>query len=84
MQNTASLKLPPLSIEADQSLLGGLLVDNNAWDGVAPEQWGHLARQYSGQLLAYAHAVSSATRIPVIETWLFLPVAAGAARIVPG
>lgn len=35
MPNTASLKLPPHSIEAEQSLLGGRLLDNNAWDGVA-------------------------------------------------
>jgi len=31
----ASLKLPPHSIEAEQSLLGGLLLDNSAWDRIA-------------------------------------------------
>jgi len=30
----AALKLPPHSIEAEQSLLGGLLLDNNA--GISP------------------------------------------------
>lgn len=30
----ASLKLPPHSIEAEQSLLGGLLLDNAAWDRI--------------------------------------------------
>ncbi len=30
----ASIKLPPHSIEAEQSLLGGLLLDNAAWDRV--------------------------------------------------
>jgi replicative DNA helicase len=29
------LKLPPHSVEAEQSVLGGLLLDNNAWDKVA-------------------------------------------------
>lgn len=29
------LKLPPHSIEAEQSLLGGLLLDNSAWDRIA-------------------------------------------------
>jgi replicative DNA helicase len=29
------LKVPPNSIEAEQSLLGGLMLDNNAWDKVA-------------------------------------------------
>jgi replicative DNA helicase len=31
----AALKLPPHSIEAEQSLLGGLLLDNMAWDRIA-------------------------------------------------
>ena len=31
----ASLKLPPHSIEAEQSLLGGLLLDNSAWDRIS-------------------------------------------------
>ncbi len=31
----AALKLPPHSIEAEQSLLGGLLLDNSAWDRIA-------------------------------------------------
>ncbi len=30
----ASLKLPPHSIEAEQSLIGGLLLDNTAWDRI--------------------------------------------------
>lgn len=32
---TESLKLPPHSIEAEQSVLGGLMIDNSAWDSVA-------------------------------------------------
>ncbi len=30
-----SLKIPPHSIEAEQSVLGGLLLDNGAWDRIA-------------------------------------------------
>ena len=30
-----SLRLPPHSIEAEQSVLGGLLLDNSAWDRIA-------------------------------------------------
>lgn len=30
-----ALKLPPHSIEAEQSLIGGLLLDNSAWDRIA-------------------------------------------------
>ncbi|MDO9448901.1 MAG: DnaB-like helicase N-terminal domain-containing protein, partial [Rugosibacter sp.] len=31
----AALKLPPHSIEAEQSLIGGLLINNPAWDRIA-------------------------------------------------
>lgn len=31
----AALKVPPHSIEAEQSVLGGLLLDNSAWDRIA-------------------------------------------------
>ena len=30
-----SLRVPPHSIEAEQSVLGGLLLDNAAWDRIA-------------------------------------------------
>ena len=30
-----ALRLPPHSLEAEQSVLGGLLLDNSAWDRVA-------------------------------------------------
>jgi replicative DNA helicase len=30
-----AIKLPPHSIEAEQSVLGGLMLDNNAWDRIA-------------------------------------------------
>lgn len=33
--NADALKVPPHSIEAEQSVLGGLMLDNNAWDQVA-------------------------------------------------
>lgn len=33
-QETTSLKTPPHSIEAEQSILGGLLLDNSKWDVV--------------------------------------------------
>lgn len=34
-QALRGLKLPPHSIEAEQSVLGGLLLDNTAWDKIA-------------------------------------------------
>ncbi len=32
--DVGNLKIPPHSVEAEQSLLGGLMLDNQAWDGV--------------------------------------------------
>jgi replicative DNA helicase len=34
---TAALKVPPHSIEAEQSVLGGLMLENRAWDEIADE-----------------------------------------------
>lgn len=34
-QTVESLKVPPHSIQAEQSVLGGLLLDNQTWDSVA-------------------------------------------------
>jgi replicative DNA helicase len=31
----AMIKQPPQSIEAEQSVLGGLMLDNNTWDTVS-------------------------------------------------
>jgi replicative DNA helicase len=33
--NPEDLKVPPHSVEAEQSVLGGLLLDNQAWDSIA-------------------------------------------------
>jgi len=33
--STERLKVPPHSIEAEQSVLGGLMIDNQAWDSIA-------------------------------------------------
>ena len=32
---TAALKVPPHSIEAEQAVLGGLMLDNHAWERLA-------------------------------------------------
>jgi len=40
-KDTAALKVPPHSIEAEQSVLGGLMLDNSAWDSVAGELTHH-------------------------------------------
>ena len=34
-QDNESLALPPHSMEAEQSVLGGLMVDSSAWDRIA-------------------------------------------------
>ena len=34
-EETAALSLPPNSVEAEQSVIGGLLLENSAWDRIA-------------------------------------------------
>ncbi|CAM5201347.1 replicative DNA helicase [Alishewanella longhuensis] len=34
-KQVAAIKMPPRSIEAEQSVLGGLMLDNEAWDRVS-------------------------------------------------
>ncbi|MES9843967.1 MAG: DnaB-like helicase N-terminal domain-containing protein, partial [Candidatus Sedimenticola sp. 6PFRAG5] len=34
-QNSDALRVPPHSIQAEQSVLGGLMLDNSAWDQIA-------------------------------------------------
>ena len=35
--DTAALKVPPHSIEAEQAVLGGLMLDNNAWERISDQ-----------------------------------------------
>jgi len=45
VEEVASLKVPPHSLEAERSVLGGLLLDNNRWDlvstALSPEDFYH-------------------------------------------
>ena len=46
--DVARLRVPPHSVEAEQSVLGGLLLDNGAWDRI-------------GDLLAEATSTATST-----------------------
>ena len=35
----AGVKMPPHSLEAEQSVLGGLMLDNERWDNVSERVW---------------------------------------------
>jgi ATP-dependent exoDNAse (exonuclease V) beta subunit len=61
---------------------GWVLVDHKSGPASA-EQWRDVAIKYSGQLAAYAQAIEKASGRPVMESWLFLPVAGGALRLTP-
>ncbi len=68
-----SLKLPPHSLEAEQSVLGGLLIDNGAWDKIIDilkesdiyREDHRLIYRHIGQLIA---ASKSADVITVFES----------------
>lgn len=56
---------------------GWVLIDHKS-SQLSVDKWTELAAQYSGQLAAYAGAIERTTQLPVLEKWLFLPVAGGA------
>ena len=35
LQEMPDLRVPPHAVEAEQAVIGGLLIDNNAWDKIA-------------------------------------------------
>ena len=57
-----------------------VLIDHKS-SQLAADKWPELAFQYSGQLAAYADAIIQASQRPVLEKWLYLPVAGGAVRV---
>jgi ATP-dependent exoDNAse (exonuclease V) beta subunit len=59
---------------------GWVLIDHKS-SQLGAEKWPELAAQYSGQLAAYAGAIEQTTQQPVLEKWLYLPVAGGAVQI---
>lgn len=50
-QETAALKVPPHSLEAEQSVLGGLMLDNLAWDNIADRLTSHDFYRYEHRLI---------------------------------
>ncbi len=62
---------------------GFVLIDHKA--SARPRaEWAAVANEYAGQLAAYAGAIERAGGAPIVERWLFFPVAAGAVRLDPG
>ena len=59
---------------------GWILIDHKS-NPRGAEQWESIAKDYAGQLATYKGAVERATGKPVLESWLFFPVAAGAVRV---
>ncbi len=59
---------------------GWVLLDHKA--NPAPrDRWDQVAVEHGGQLSVYADALMRVTSRLVTETWIFLPVAAGAIRV---
>jgi ATP-dependent exoDNAse (exonuclease V) beta subunit len=66
-----------LLLEVDQ---GWILIDHKS-NPQGTDQWERIAAEYAGQLAAYKGAIERATAKPVLESWLFFPVSAGAVRV---
>lgn len=63
---------------------GWVLIDHKSTPASNSGRFDQLAVGYGGQLARYADAIQLATGRPVIETWLYLPVAATALRVAVG
>lgn len=59
---------------------GWILIDHKS-NPQGSEQWESVAKDYAGQLAAYRDAIEKATGKPVLESWLFFPVSAGAVLV---
>ena len=59
---------------------GWILLDHKSNPG-GEDRWETIAAEHAQQLFLYADAVQRASARPVIESWLYFPVAAGAVRV---
>jgi ATP-dependent helicase/nuclease subunit A len=59
---------------------GWILLDHKS-TSQSRQQAAELATQHSGQLAAYRETIEAVTQLPVKETWLVLPVAGAAIRV---
>jgi hypothetical protein len=66
-----------------RTISGWILLDHKSTPQ-GQDRWADLAAQYGGQLAAYREAVEAVTGVPVLETWLLLPVAGAAVRVSQG
>lgn len=58
---------------------GWILIDHKSNPG-GSDRWNDIAQEYAGQMATYKDAVEKASGEKVLESWLFLPVAAGVVR----
>jgi hypothetical protein len=63
-----------------KTIKGWVLIDHKS-SPLGVDHWDHLAGEHIGQLHAYAKAIEAADGKSVVESWLFLPVAAGGVRV---
>lgn len=59
---------------------GWILIDHKSNPGGA-DRWEGIAQEYAGQLAAYRDAIEQASGEKVLESWLFMPISAGAMKI---
>lgn len=59
---------------------GWVLLDHKA-NPASRDRWDQVANEHGGQLSIYADALVRATGRPVTESWIVLPIAAGAIQV---
>ena len=91
-QITAYAEIPVQSVLENGQVLNGridlLLKTSRGWvvidhksnpSGV--DHWDELAKEFAAQLDAYSEALIRASGLPVVEAWIYLPVAGGGVRV---
>src|SRR5579864_3122737 len=66
--DTESVKTPPHSVEAEQSVLGGLMLDNRAWDEIVDRLQEDDFYRYEHRLIfaAMAHLMAQSKPLDVL------------------
>jgi ATP-dependent helicase/nuclease subunit A len=63
-----------------ETVQGWILLDHKSGSQNST-QWANLAASHGGQLAAYSAAIEKVTGVPVLETWLVMPVAGTALKV---
>ena len=73
-EQTSNLRVPPHSVEAEQAVIGGLLLDNRAWETIADKLIDEdftvmIIGYYFQQFVSWNRAMSHSMRLHYLNVW---------------